>query len=227
MARPRVLLTGFDPFPGAPENVSKWLVETLAGSSPSANSGCELHAAVLPTEWTEVSTLGPRLLDQHRPRLVLHFGLSRRTRGFRIERSAHNRIQAKHDARGELPAAPTIIEQGRARFDTTLPAAGLARHLQQQGLPAVTSCSAGTYLCNFFYYLSLDWAARQHTACDVCFVHVPPSARQGGPLSEAELLRGAEAAICYLIDFTHHRDGAGASGAEAAPVSPSRVSGPA
>ena len=30
MSRQPILLTGFGPFPGAPENVSKWLVEALA-----------------------------------------------------------------------------------------------------------------------------------------------------------------------------------------------------
>ncbi|MGB3020620.1 MAG: pyroglutamyl-peptidase I [Methyloceanibacter sp.] len=217
MARPRVLLTGFGPFPGAPENVSEWLVETLAGSSLSSKSGCELRVAVLPTEWNEVSTLGPRLLDQHQPRLILHFGLNRRARSFRIERSAHNRIEAKHDARGELPSAATILGQGRHRLDTALPAAALARHLKQKGVPAATSRSAGTYLCNFLYYLSLDWAARQGTPCDACFVHVPPAAGPGARLSEAELLRGAEAVMCYLIDYTNLRDGA-ASAAEPAPA---------
>ncbi len=215
MARPRVLLTGFGPFPGAPENVSKWLVETLADSSPSS-SGCELQVAVLPTEWDEVSTLGPRLLDQHRPRLILHFGLNRRARSFRIERSARNCIEAKHDARDELPSAATILDQGHDRLDTALPAAALTRHLKQRGLPATTSRSAGTYLCNFLYYLSLDWAARQDTPCDACFVHVPPAARPGGRLSEAELLRGAEAVMCYLIDYTNFRDGTAAPAAEPA-----------
>ncbi|MGB6906255.1 MAG: hypothetical protein WBE04_03945, partial [Methyloceanibacter sp.] len=87
----------------------------------------------------------------------------------------------------------------------------------QKGVPAATSRSAGTYLCNFLYYLSLDWAARQGTPCDACFVHVPPAAGPGARLSEAELLRGAEAVMCYLIDYTNLRDGA-ASAAEPAPA---------
>lgn len=206
MARPGILLTGFGPFPGVAENASQWLVETLAGASPATHPGWELHAHVLPTEWAEVSTLGPRLLHRHRPRLILHLGLSRHARSFRIERSAHNRVEAKHDARGELPLAPTILEAGHDRLDTGLPAEGLTQHLRLQGFPAVTSGSAGGYLCNFLYYLSLDWAERQETPCDVCFVHVPPGPRQGGPLGEAELLRGAAATMGYLLAFTHRRD---------------------
>jgi pyroglutamyl-peptidase len=208
MSRPPILLTGFGPFPGAPENVSKWLVEALANAIPPSRLGCALHREVLPTEWAEVSQRGPDLLDRHKPRLVLHFGLNRRARGFRIERSAHNLVEARPDARGALPEGGCILERGRARLDTPIPAKKLAEHLQRNGLPAATSRSPGGYLCNFLYYLSLDWAAKQEDRCHVCFVHLPPGPDQGGPLTEVELLRGAEAALLYLLDAVNHSDGA-------------------
>jgi pyroglutamyl-peptidase len=203
-----LLITGFGPFPGASENVSAWLVESLAAASPSSRLGCKLHAQVLPTEWAEVRTLGPNLLDQYEPRLILHFGLSNRARGFRIERSAHNRAGAKDDARGVRLMSRIILEHGQERLDTALPAASLAKHLREHGLPAATSHSAGTYLCNFLYYLSLEWAERQAKRCDVVFVHIPPGPRHGGPLSEAELLRGADAILRYLLAVAEKRDGA-------------------
>lgn len=201
-----LLITGFGPFSGVTENVSGWLVEALAATSYSSRLGCKLHAQVLPTEWAEVSALGPRLLHQHKPRMLLHFGLSKRALGFRIERSAHNRVGAREDARSALPMTGIILEHGRDRLDTQLPAASLAKHLREQGFPAAVSRSAGTYLCNFLYYLSLEWAKRQDERCDVVFVHVPPGPRQGGPLSEAELLRGAEAILRYLLAFADRCD---------------------
>jgi pyroglutamyl-peptidase len=218
MPRPPILLTGFGPFPGASENVSKWLVETLAASLSPARLRREVLGEVLPTEWREVSRRGPDLLHRHKPGLVLHFGLNPRARGFRIERSAHNRLHAKPDARGALPEWSAIIEAGHARLDTPIPAKDLARHLHQSGLPAATSRSAGSYLCNFLYYLSLDWAAKQEAPCHVCFVHLPPGPSEGGPLTEAELLRGAEAALVYLLDAVDRRDGED---------TPETVSGPA
>lgn len=208
-----LLITGFGPFPGVTENVSGWLVEALAATSYSSRLSCKLHAQVLPTEWAEVSALGPRLLHQHKPRMLLHFGLSKRARGFRIERSAHNRVGAREDARSALPMTGIILEHGRDRLDTQLPAASLAKHLREQGLPAAASRSAGTYLCNFLYYLSLEWAKRQDGRCDVVFVHVPPGPRQGGPLSEAELLRGAEAILRYLLAFADRCDRGSIAGA--------------
>jgi pyroglutamyl-peptidase len=207
MSRQPVLLTGFGPFPGAPENVSKWLVEALPDTIPSSRLGCDLHGTVLPTEWAEVSRRGPELLDRHKPRLVLHFGLNRRARGFRIEQFAHNRVEARPDARGALPKGGCILERGRARLDTPVPARKLTEHLQQSGLPAARSRSAGGYLCNFLYYHSLHWAAAREERCHVCFVHLPPGPKEGGPMTEAELLRGAETVLLYLLETVDRGNG--------------------
>lgn len=208
MAHPRVLITGFGPFPGAAENPSAWLAEALAAAA--APSACTVHAEVLPTEWAAVAIRGLNLLDRHRPRLILHLGLSKAAKGFRIERSAHNVVVAKADARGDTLSMRKVIELGDQRLDTGISAAKLARHLRAQDLPASASRSAGTYLCNYLYYLSLHWAKAQATSCDAAFVHIPPGPRQGGPLSEADLLRGAELILHHLVAFAKDRDQADA-----------------
>ena len=61
MARPRVLVTGFGPFPGIAENPSAWLAETLAAEPPMLDA--ELHTRVLPTAW-QAAELMPRLYAQ-------------------------------------------------------------------------------------------------------------------------------------------------------------------
>ena len=206
MARPRVLVTGFGPFPGIADNSSAWLAEMLAKRSRTPRLECTLHSDVLPTEWAEVGRLGPGLLARHRPRLVLHFGLSKRAKGFRIERFAYNSIDARMDARGRVPTVTRILPRGAPWLATQVPATRLAKHLRARALPAAASRSAGTYLCNYLYYVSLDWACRQKGPCDVCFVHIPPHPSDGGPLSEAELVRGAELILHYLLAFTGELD---------------------
>lgn len=204
MARPSILLTGFGPFPGAAVNPSAWLVETLASSLPPADY--RLHAEVLPTEWAAVSSRAPQLFDALKPRLILHFGLSQRALGFRIERCAHNWILARADAAGALASRGAILPEGHDRLASPLPASRLATHLKQQGLAATPSRSAGRYLCNFLYYLSLDWAARQEPPCHTVFVHIPPAKAQGGPFDRTELLRGADAILRFAIAFAAASD---------------------
>ncbi len=198
MARPRVLITGFGPFPGVAENPSAWLAETFAARP--AEFDCELRARVLPTEWEAVALM-PRLYETLQPHVMIHFGLSERATTFRIEKSAHNRVALRADARGALPATPTIRNPGPDRFDTTLPAASLAAHLRMRGLPAVTSRSAGRYLCNFLYYHSLDWARGRTETPLILFVHIPPQSGGASPFREQTLLDGAREILRFALAF--------------------------
>jgi pyroglutamyl-peptidase len=193
----RVLLTGFGPFPGAPVNPSAWLAETLPSRLSEGDE--KVDARILPTEWEAVAALTEQLRETLQPHVTVHFGLSHRAKGFRIERSAHNRASLRADASGALPRSHVILPQGPTRLNTTFPANALAAHLNQRSISAAPSRSAGSYLCNFLYYLSLDWAARQNGSASVLFVHIPPFAAQGGSLSEAQLLGGAEAILRFVI----------------------------
>lgn len=198
MARPRVLLTGFGPFPGVPENPSGWLAETLAARN--AANDCELYGRVLPTEWEAVATLTPRLHADLQPHVMIHFGVSARAKTLRIERSAHNHAGARVDACGALPGTPAISPDGAMRLDTGLPVTALATHLRAQGHAANASRSCGRYLCNFLYYRSLEWAKR--LGREALFVHVPLTRAQGGDLDQDALLQAAQETLRFVLETT-------------------------
>ena len=193
MATPRVLLTGFGPFPGVADNPSAWLAETLA-QRPPLEVDAEFHARVLPTAWQAAQSM-PRLYDELQPHVMIHFGVSRRAKTFRIERFAHNRAAWRADAHGLLPSGPLIQAEGADRFDTKLPAPAVAAHLRACGVAAASSRSAGSYLCNFLYYHSLEWAQRQPDPRLVLFVHIPPRDLSG---PEA-WLRGGHETLRFVL----------------------------
>ena len=85
--RPLVLLTGFGPFPGAPENPSQALVEALREVGAP---GCALHAAVLPTRYHAAREAALGLHRALRPDIAVHFGFSLKAQGFTLERVAAN-----------------------------------------------------------------------------------------------------------------------------------------
>jgi pyroglutamyl-peptidase len=201
MERPRILLTGFGPFPGVPRNPSGWLAETLAEQLPAP----ELHGRIFPTEWQAAALLSD-LCESLQPHVMIHFGVSEHAKTFRIEHSAHNRTAPRADAGGALPASPVILVEGAGRLDTAFPAAALARHLKTNGVAAVTSHSAGHYLCNFLYYHSLDWALRQSTPPLVLFVHVPPTSGKDGDVTEEMLLRGGQEILRFILAFAGERE---------------------
>jgi pyroglutamyl-peptidase len=202
MSAPRVLITGFGPFPGVADNPSAWLVETLAKREQAPEF--KLETRVLPTEWEAIALI-PRLYRALQPHVMIHFGVSERSASFRIERSAHNHVLPRTDAREVAPQARKIHASGASRFDTTFPAAKLAAHLRKSGLPAITSRSAGTYLCNFLYYHSLEWAYRQETVPLVIFVHIPPWTKKRGPHSRDALLHGGAETLRFVLGYGRPR----------------------
>ncbi|WP_169822990.1 pyroglutamyl-peptidase I [Methyloligella halotolerans] len=197
-----MLLTGFGPFPGVPKNPSMALVEDLADAFRDT-LGITLHKRILSTEWNTVRYEAPALLDAIRPDIVIHFGLCRGANAIRIERSAYNQASRLEDAANILPPSPAILPGGTPRLDTPLSTAHLARGLRLAGIPALPSLSAGRYLCNYLYYLSLDWAAKQSPVRShpplVLFVHIPPARGDGGYLEPAEIARGAAAILSDIL----------------------------
>jgi pyroglutamyl-peptidase len=163
-----------------------------------------IHVRIFPTEW-QAAGLVADLCETLQPHVMIHFGVSEHAKTFRIEHSAHNRTAPRADAGGALPAGPVISAEGAERLDTALPAAALARHLQTNGVAAVTSHSAGHYLCNFLYYHSLAWALRQSAPPLVLFVHVPPMSGQDGDFSEELLLRGGQEILRFTLAFAGER----------------------
>jgi pyroglutamyl-peptidase len=196
MARPRILVTGFGPFPGFAENPSAWLVETLAKRERAASAA--LDARILTTAWEDVALI-PRLYRSLQPHAMIHFGVSARAKVFHIEASAHNRVARRADTRGGMPKSRTIREGGPSRFDTLFPAADLAAHLRRSGIAARTSRSAGAYLCNFLYYHSLEWAHLQRTVPLVVFVHVPPWTKKRGVQGREALLHGGTEILRFVL----------------------------
>jgi pyroglutamyl-peptidase len=216
MARPRVLLTGFGPFPGVAENPSGWLAETLAGRETAHD--VDLHGHVLPTEWDAVAALAPELHKTLQPHVMIHFGVSAGARGLRIERSAHNEAARRHDASGRLPDARAISPGAALRLDTSLPVADIAAHLRAQGHAASASGSCGRYLCNYLYYRSLEWAKAQGR--DALFVHVPLTQAQGGTFSTDALLHAVQETVDVVLRLVAARDAA----QRAEPTVPERAS---
>ena len=193
----RVLLTGFGPFPGVPDNPSGWLAETL-GQSLQGEQHLTVHSAVLSTEWDRVVPDLSRLHRDLRPNLMVHFGVSPRSKILRLERGAHNRIDRRRDAKGHHPATSKVSESGHERLETNLPVSAVAASLRRQGHGARVSNSCGRYLCNLLYYRSLAWA--HENGSEALFVHVPLTRAQGGLCDEGTLLRSSEAVLRLIFE---------------------------
>jgi pyroglutamyl-peptidase len=173
-ARPRLLVTGFGPFPGAPVNPTEALIDALRADPGPAAGMAEIMLEVLPVEYETVPRRLAAIAESFRPDIAVHFGLSERAPGFTIERLARNEIAAgRPDNAGRLMEASCIVEGGDP-LPTTLPAEEIGSALAAAGLPVTFSDDAGGYLCNYIFYLSCDRRCGAFAPDVAGFVHVPP-----------------------------------------------------
>jgi pyroglutamyl-peptidase len=182
---PRLLVTGFGPFPGAPENPSETLVRALAEEPPETFGASAFNAVVLKTEYRGSWVALQRLYSSFAPDVVLHFGLAARSDVIRIECVGRNSLdQTKPDAAGHAPSS--AVRSGKETLASTFPATAIAAALKRAGFPAALSDDAGGYVCNATLYRSLHAAP---PARRVGLVHVPPLGTKG--LTPERLYAGA------------------------------------
>lgn len=173
--RIRILVTGFGPYPGTPENPSEHLVRALAERNARPPAGTSLTTHILPTSWTEVARLMPAMLAEEQPDVAIHFGHAAKARGFRLEEVARNRTAAMADVDGRLPARTLIAAQGPRLLRTDVPLDTLQLRLRALALSTELSQNAGNYLCNNVYYLSMTYAKGRLRPALSLFVHIPPA----------------------------------------------------
>jgi pyroglutamyl-peptidase len=191
--RAHVLLTGFGPFPGVPVNATMRLVPMLAEAAPRAFPGVEFSTLLLATEWETAPARARHVLQETRPDLVLHFGVSGRARGFEIETRARNDCQLSADAAGFYPAGPRLAPEADAVLRATLPVHHIVGRLRALRIPAYASRDAGAYLCNALLWRSLEADREAARATRIGFVHIPASLGAG-----AAPLRGRSSGACPL-----------------------------
>lgn len=167
-----ILLTGFGPFPGVPENASAALVPKLAHLVARRFRAHRVVARVLPTEWEGAAHRLAAHYAREKPCLGLHFGVSERATGFVIETLARNACAALPDAVGALPRTPRIAEHGPETRPATLPVDEILVRLGALGIPASRSEDAGAFLCNATLYAALGLAGEGATPA-IGFLHIP------------------------------------------------------
>lgn len=167
----RVLLTGFGPFPGAPENPTAQIVETLA---KQRFEGVELVTCILPVIWREAETRISALIHEVRPDVILHLGLATKRMTIGVETRARNETtRITPDAENIRRTSGTIDAKGPGLRQVRMDCARVVKTLHAASLEAEISDDAGDYICNHTLYLSLGTDVPR-----VGFIHLPmPDAR--------------------------------------------------
>lgn len=165
-----ILITGFDPFGGESVNPSWLAAERLDGSRIDGHT---LVAGRLPTEFGRALETLRALVERHNPCLVIAVGQAGGRDRISLERVAINIDDARiPDNAGRQPIDAPIDPDGEAAYFSGLPIKAMLHALQQAGIPAEVSNSAGTFVCNHVFY-GLMTLCRSRPGLRGGFIHIP------------------------------------------------------
>jgi pyroglutamyl-peptidase len=184
-----ILITGFGPFPGAPFNPTVSLVARLAKQRRPALAEATIVAHVFPTSYAAVDRELPGLIAQHRPDVLLMFGLAAGRKTLCIETRARNALAHSPDVGGGVPRGGQILPGGPPEMAMPAPARRLLATLRGAHVPARLSRDAGRYLCNYLCWRAAEAARRPAGPRLAAFVHIPAIARWPRRRSKHRMLK--------------------------------------
>jgi len=173
----RILITGFGPFPGAPFNPTMGLVKRLTQLRRPAFDDVEFASHIFHVTYATVDRELPELIARFRPDALLSFGLADRTAFMRIESRARNAVTTTFPDADRNRARKGSIVDGA---DATLfgpHTAKLLRAARGTGIDARPSRDAGSYLCNYLGWRSIEAMRKKDGPRLAAFVHIPLLAR--------------------------------------------------
>jgi pyroglutamyl-peptidase len=200
----RILITGFEPFPGAPFNPTEPLVERLTRLRRPALADVALSSHIFPVTYSAVDRQLPDLLREHRPQALLMFGLAARTSWVRIETRARNAVtmlwpDADHARvrKGSIDGASDDLTFGPHT-------ARLLRAALGTGIDARASRNAGSYLCNYLSWRAIEATRRDDGPRLAAFIHIPLLARDNasqvaGRITLDHLVDAGEAMLMEMV----------------------------
>jgi len=164
-------VTGFEPFGAHSVNPTEGLAKAIDGRRVGDFA---VVGVVLPVHHADTaSRLGARLAETN-PEAILHLGLAAGRARVALERIAINAMDYEvPDNAGYRASGEPCIPGGPAAYLSTLPLPTIVKALVDEGIPAYTSNTAGTYLCNQTLYWTLHAVRNMPRPPRVGFIHFP------------------------------------------------------
>ncbi|XOK63073.1 pyroglutamyl-peptidase I [Paenibacillus elgii] len=201
-----ILVTGFDPFGGQRVNPALEAVRRLQGITVE---GYRVETREIPTVFDKSIERLLAAVSEIKPKLVICVGQAGGRPDITIERIAININDARiADNDGQQPIDTPVIPGGPAAYWSTLPIKAMVKEMNDRGIPASVSHTAGTFVCNhLFYGLMHHLATTGNAVVRGGFIHIPFLPEQavqhkGQPSMSLEaIVKGLEAGIGAAIRY--------------------------
>lgn len=197
----RIVVTAFGPFPGVPVNPTERLLSCWRAGTVPRPVDRDLVCVTLPTEYDASATEVRRLMDAHRPDVLLLLGVRCRSPLVALERVALNLNDCvTPDAAGVVRTGQPVYPDGPVARVTDVDLPALRDAAALSGAAVEISNHAGTYVCNHVYFTALQHAHERRLATRVLFVHVPLVDVDGADDGGAVLNRLVASILTRLCD---------------------------
>ena len=197
----RILVTCFDAF-----GAERWNpAETAVAQLPDMISGAEIIKQTLPTVFFDSLDAVRRKIEEEDPDVVLSVGQAGGRAAITVERIAVNLMDTvSPDNRGNTPVDLPIREDGPNALFATVPVKAMVDAMQEAGVPAEVSNTAGLFVCNQLMYGVLD-TLTEREGTKAGFIHIPYDPQQvigrsGVPsMSTKTVVEGLQAALACIV----------------------------
>ena len=198
----KILVTAFEPFNGRDINPSQLILEKL-----EAPEGVTLIKELLPVEFKATTEILKNLLKEHQPDIVLSLGQAGNRPEISVERVAINLDNCRSsngqktiaDNAGDMPVDELIVAGAPAAYFSKLPVWDMVKAMQDAGVDAAVSYTAGTYVCNHVMYTVLHEAVTNYPDMKAGFIHVPFLPEQnpttGYTMELGDMVKGIQSVI--------------------------------
>lgn len=169
----KLLITGFEPFGGEKINPSWEAVKLL----PDQIGEYTLTKLLIPVVFDESAKKVIEKANEINPDAILCIGQAGGRNAITPELVGINLRHAEiPDNNGNQPQDEKIFSNGETAYFSTLPVRKIANAINEAGLSAQVSYSAGAYVCNDVIYTLLSHY--KDTQTKVGFIHIPYCAEQ-------------------------------------------------
>ena len=166
----RILVSGFDPFGGEKINPAIESVKLL----PDTIQGVEIIKLEIPTVIGKSVRKIEEAIEKYQPDVVLSVGQAGGRPDITVERVAINVDDCRiADNEGNQPIDTQIVKNGPAAYFSTLPIKAIVNKMNESGIPASVSNTAGTFICNHVMYGARHIASTKYPTIRTGFIHIP------------------------------------------------------
>lgn len=166
----KILVTGFDPFGGESINPAIESVKRL----PEVIGGAQIVKLEIPTVVHKSLAVIREAILKEDPDMILSIGQAGGRAEITVERVGINVDDCRiSDNEGNQPVDELIYADGPDAYFVTLPIKAMVKAMQEAGIPASVSNSAGTFVCNHVTYGVRYLIEKEFPGKRSGFIHIP------------------------------------------------------